>query len=301
MIPILNPCDSPGVSRFRSARLRVSRFSGCWVGLKAVAETRRELGLGQHRSRARRRSSRRSSRCPPGGLCISAGPTRRWSSERRLHGPKMAAVAAFVRANAIDRLVLDPQARTARHHHRRQGLSRRSPGARRSRARRSRTLAALGIRLLQGRAHVAARGGGRAGASPQASPEVLVVEEKRGFIEDQLVRVSTTSMQRAGRVVVGKCDEHGATTCFPSEGGDLVDAGGDEPSSRGSLGLADRRVSISTRGSPASRRPSSVDYGVACLRAHAVLLFGMSAQHVDARCRKVAARSPGSVATGWRR
>src|SRR5260370_3971424 len=38
------------------------------------------------------------------------GPAPPLDAERRLHGPKMAAVAAFVRANKLDRLEIDPRA-----------------------------------------------------------------------------------------------------------------------------------------------------------------------------------------------
>ncbi len=43
---------------------------------------------------------------PPGGLSIR-WPDPPLEAERRLHGPKMEAVAAFARANRFDRIVLD--------------------------------------------------------------------------------------------------------------------------------------------------------------------------------------------------
>ncbi len=43
---------------------------------------------------------------PPGGLYIR-WPDPPLEQERRLHGPKMQAVAAFARANRFDRIVLD--------------------------------------------------------------------------------------------------------------------------------------------------------------------------------------------------
>src|SRR5260221_12434165 len=43
---------------------------------------------------------------PPGGLPIR-WPDAPLEQERRLHGPKMQAVAAFTRANHFDRIVLD--------------------------------------------------------------------------------------------------------------------------------------------------------------------------------------------------
>src|SRR5258708_10654247 len=43
---------------------------------------------------------------PPGGLSIR-WPDPPLEQERRLHGPKMAAIAAFARANQLDRVVLD--------------------------------------------------------------------------------------------------------------------------------------------------------------------------------------------------
>ena len=44
---------------------------------------------------------------PPGGLGIR-NPDPPMEAEKRLHGPKMAAVKAFVRANGFDRVVIDP-------------------------------------------------------------------------------------------------------------------------------------------------------------------------------------------------
>ncbi len=97
---------------------------------------------------------------PPGGLSIR-WPDPPLEQERRLHGPKMRAVAAFARANAFDRITLDsptPRLGIARE---RQGLSRPAAGARRPRHRRRRCTTA-GPAHLQGRAGLAAGGSGRA-------------------------------------------------------------------------------------------------------------------------------------------
>ena len=97
---------------------------------------------------------------PPGGLGIRK-PDPPLEAEKRLHGPKMAAVKAFVRANGFDRTVIDPPRRAHRHHDHGQGLSRHAPGPGGSRHQRG---AREGARHppLQGRHDLAARAGRRA-------------------------------------------------------------------------------------------------------------------------------------------
>src|SRR6202035_5778325 len=115
----------------------LSRFSGCWVGFKAISETV-ESSASIYSDPARIQIVLPSDfEMPPGGLSIrwpdppleaerrvhgpkiagsaalaraewtTRGPAPPLEAERRLHGPKMAAIAAFARANRLDRVVLD--------------------------------------------------------------------------------------------------------------------------------------------------------------------------------------------------
>ncbi len=107
MIPILNPSTVQEYLDFGLHGFALSRFSGCWVGLKATAETV-ESSASVSIDPERVEIVRPAFAMPRGGLNIR-WPDPPMEQERRLHGPKMAAVAAFVRANAIDRIVLDPK------------------------------------------------------------------------------------------------------------------------------------------------------------------------------------------------
>jgi len=141
---------------------------------------------------------------PPGGLNIR-WPDPPMETERRLHGPRMQAVAAFARANQLDRTVIDsPHARfgivtTGKGYlDARQALE--DLGIDDARA------ATLGIRLYKvGMTWPLEPEGARRFAS--GLDEILVVEEKRSLIEDQLTKL-LYNMDRRPRIV-GKHDENG--------------------------------------------------------------------------------------------
>ena len=213
MIPVLNPATVQEYLDFGLYGFALSRFSGCWIGFKAIAETvesSASVTVDPHRVEI----VLPDFDMPPGGLNIR-WPDPAMEQERRLHGPKMAAVAAFARANPIDRLVLDPpQARlgiiTAGKAYLdvRQALD--ALGLDDNKA------AALGIRLYKvGLTWPLEPDGAQRFAG--GLEEVIVVEEKRGFIEDQLARL-LYAMDAARRPrIVGKRDEQGAIL-LPSDG-----------------------------------------------------------------------------------
>ena len=100
LMPVLNPATVQEYLDFGLYGIALSRFSGCWVGFKAIAETVGERGVDRGRSAcASSIVIPTDFDMPPGGLHIR-WPDPPLESERRLHGPKMRAVAAFVRANA---------------------------------------------------------------------------------------------------------------------------------------------------------------------------------------------------------
>src|SRR6516164_9435359 len=111
MMPILNPATVEEFLDLGLIGFALSRFSGCWVGFKALSETV-DSSASVHVDPARVKIAIPDElEIPPGGLHIRwpAGAMD-WAldQEARMHGPKIAAVHAFARINDIDRTVIDP-------------------------------------------------------------------------------------------------------------------------------------------------------------------------------------------------
>ena len=214
LIPILNPSTVQEYIDFGLYGFALSRFSGCWIGFKAIAETvesSASVHVDPHRIQI---ILPQDVEMPPGGLNIR-WPDPPLEQERRLHGPKMAAVAAFVRANKIDRMVIDPPSP-------RFGII--TTGKAYLDVRQAladlglddKAASALGIRVYKvGLTWPLEASGARRFA--EGLKDVLVVEEKRGFIEDQLVRLLYNMDASRRPSIVGKQDETGATL-LPSAG-----------------------------------------------------------------------------------
>jgi indolepyruvate ferredoxin oxidoreductase len=214
MMPIINPATLQDYLDLGLLGFALSRFSGCWVGFKAISETvESSASIFSDPSRVKIVLPA-DFEMPPGGLNIR-WPDPPLDAERRLFGPKMAAVAAFARANQFDRIVLD--GRPARlgiiatgkaYLDLRQALADLGIS--------DRDAETLGLRIYKVALTWPLE---EAGAKRFAKglQDLLVVEEKRGFIEDQLVRI-LYNMDAARRPsVVGKRDETGAPL-LPSEG-----------------------------------------------------------------------------------
>ncbi|HYM31329.1 MAG TPA: indolepyruvate ferredoxin oxidoreductase family protein [Candidatus Cybelea sp.] len=214
MIPVLNPANVQEYLDFGLLGFAMSRYTGCWIGFKAVSEAV-ESGASVHVDPERLKIVIPSDfTLPQGGLNIR-WPDPPMMQEARLHGPKMQAVAAFARANRIDRVVLDaPNARfgivtTGKAYlDVRQALD--ELGLTPAKA------AEMGIRVYKvGLTWPLEPEGARAFAA--GLDEVLVVEEKRPIIEDQLVKL-LYNMDAAKRPrIVGKRDEDGRFL-LPTEG-----------------------------------------------------------------------------------
>jgi indolepyruvate ferredoxin oxidoreductase len=211
MMPILNPASVQDYLDLGILGFALSRYSGCWVGFKTTSETvdsSASVYVDPDRIAV---VVPRNFEMPPGGLHIRwprAGLDWAIEQERRLHGPKMAAVRAFARANGIDRVVMDsPRPRL--------GIIATGKGyldLRQALADLGITdavAAALGIRVY------------KVGLAWPLEPEgacrfaeglkhVLVVEEKRSFIEQQLVQLLYNMHASCRPSVVGKTDETGA-------------------------------------------------------------------------------------------
>jgi indolepyruvate ferredoxin oxidoreductase len=203
-IPVLHPADVQEVLDFGLHGFALSRFSGLWVGMIALADTMDSAAT------VRAEIDRVAPRLPEierprGGLHLRPGRPP-LELEELVHRYRLPAALAYARANALDR-ILEP-----------------APGAElgivttgsahlellealgqlgiRERA------AALGIRIYKvGMPWPLEPEGLRRFADGLSS--ILVVEEKRGLIEPQVKEHLYGLGARAPRVV-GKRDEHGA-------------------------------------------------------------------------------------------
>src|SRR5205814_966414 len=110
-IPVLNPAGVQDILDLGLYGWALSRYSGCWVGLKSIADTMdtsASVFADPHRIEI---VTPADFDLPPGGLGIR-WPDPPLEQEARLRLLKLPAVQAFARANGLDRIVLDaPRAR----------------------------------------------------------------------------------------------------------------------------------------------------------------------------------------------
>lgn len=207
MIPIIAPASLRDYLELGLYAFELSRFAGCWVGFKTVSEGV-ESSASVIYDHTRFSVQKPMDFAPPAGGLGIRWPDRPLDKERRMLGPKLEAVAAFARANAIDKIVLNS-----------------------NRARLG--IAASGkayLDLLQalddlGIDEDMARDLGlriykialcwpleEEGAKRFADglEQILVIEEKRSFIEEQLTSILYHLDRDRRPSIVGKRDEAGA-------------------------------------------------------------------------------------------
>src|ERR1700694_5762512 len=105
-IPVLNPAGVQELLDLGLYGWAMSRYSGCWIAFKTIAETvdsSASVEVGPERFEIVLPDE---FEMPPGGLNIR-WPDQPLDQEFRLHKYKLDAVAAFARANQLDRIVLD--------------------------------------------------------------------------------------------------------------------------------------------------------------------------------------------------
>ena len=206
MIPVLNPA---GVQEFLDLGLygwAMSRYSGCWVGFKTIAETvdsSASVQVDPHRVEI---ATPDDFELPPGGLNIR-WPDQPLEQEDRLHRYKVLAALAFARANKLDRIVLDSPKRrfgivTAGKSYLdvRQALD--DLGIDEALA------AEIGLTVYKvAMTWPLERSGLRAFA--EGLDEILVVEEKRAVMENQIKEQLYNWRADARPRVIGKYDEEG--------------------------------------------------------------------------------------------
>lgn len=204
-MPTLNPASVAEYLEYGEYGLALSRFSGTWVGFKAISETvesARSVDL-----RPDRTFVQPDFTAPPGGLHVRSADLPSPALETRI-GAKLDAVCAFVEANPIDRAIYDlPDApfgfvTTGKSHLdllealRLLGLD--APRCR-----------ALGIDIYKV-GMVWPLGLRDAMGFVRGKTEVMVIEEKRGIIESQFKEYFYDWPGDKPERMVGKYDADGA-------------------------------------------------------------------------------------------
>ncbi len=214
LIPVLNPAGVGEILDYGLYGWAMSRYSGCWVALKTVAETMdssASIAVDPDRVRI----------VLPDDFDLPAGVLNiRWpdpplEQEARLHRWKLPAAVAFARANRLDRVVFDsPQPRfgivtTGKSYlDVRQALDDLGIGPAEARA--------LGLRLYKVAMPWPLEPEG-VRRFAEGLQEVLVVEEKRVVIETQLKEQLYNWPADRRPAIVGKRDETGGWI-LPSNG-----------------------------------------------------------------------------------
>ena len=206
LIPVLNPSGVQEMLDLGLLGWAMSRYSGCWIAMKTIAETvdsSASVDIDPERIRI---VLPEDFAMPMGGLNIR-WPDPPLDQEDRLHRCKLAAARAFARANRLDSLLLDsPNPRLGIVTTGKstldvlQALDDLGIGAREA--------AEIGLRLYKVALSWPLEGEGIRDFAAGLE-EVLVVEEKRALIEDQ-VRNALYDLPAGTRPrVLGKFDENG--------------------------------------------------------------------------------------------
>jgi indolepyruvate ferredoxin oxidoreductase len=210
-IPVLHPADIAEVLRFGIIGWAMSRATGLWVGMKALADTM-DSSAAVDLSRVTRPINRPAD-----------GPTDvsiRWpdsplEQERRLFDVRLPAAIAFGRANGLNRVVTDP------------GIGRRRLMIRAVGKSRLDVIQALAMLGIDGGAMDQFGIGFCAIGMPwpldpdfirdhcAGAGEVLVIEEKRPLVEDQVARILFTIAADRRPMLAGKVDERGKPLLSP--------------------------------------------------------------------------------------
>jgi indolepyruvate ferredoxin oxidoreductase len=210
-IPVLHPADIAEVLRFGMVGWAMSRATGLWVGMKALADT-----MDSSAAVDLAHATPLIKRPADGPTDVSIRwPDSPLEQERRLFDIRLPAAIAFGRANGLNRVVNDP------------GTARRRLmilAVGKSRLDVTQALAILGID--RGAMDELGIGFCAIGMPWPLDPdfirdtcagagEVLVIEEKRPLVEDQVARILFTIDADKRPMLAGKIDQRGKPLLSP--------------------------------------------------------------------------------------
>ncbi|WP_246160650.1 indolepyruvate ferredoxin oxidoreductase family protein [Aureimonas fodinaquatilis] len=106
VMPMLYPSSIHEFVEFGLAGIAMSRYSGCWVGMKVIADTVETTASVDLSGEQRQFVIPTDFELPADGLNLRV-PDDRWMQDNRLQTYKAYAAIAFARANRLDRVTLD--------------------------------------------------------------------------------------------------------------------------------------------------------------------------------------------------
>jgi len=205
-VPVLNPANVQDVLDYGIYGWALSRYSGCWVGLKAITENMDSAisaDIDPNRIQIRLPNDFTE---PPGGL-NAQWPTTALEQEKLLHKYRIYAARAFAQANNLNQVTLDsPNPRLGIVTSGKSYLD--VMEALEDLGIDAATASDIGIRIYKVgmswplepiATHQFARG----------LKEILVIEEKRSILEDQITGQLYNWPVADRPMVVGEFDEHG--------------------------------------------------------------------------------------------
>jgi indolepyruvate ferredoxin oxidoreductase len=206
LMPMLYPSSVHEFLEMGLMGIAMSRFSGCWVGFKVISETVEISSVVDLAQEARQFVLPQDIGLPPGGLNLR-WPDPPLLQDERLQEHKGYAAIAFARANGVDLTITDmPGARFGivasgkAYEDVRQALAELGLGPQEQ--------AAIGLRLYKVRMPWPLEPEGIRAFS-QGLDEVLIVEERREIIENQIKQQLFNWRADVRPRIVGKFDETG--------------------------------------------------------------------------------------------
>lgn len=106
IMPMLYPSTASEFLELGLAGIAMSRYSGCWTGMKVIADTIETTGVINLAGEQRIFVTPDDFEMPAGGLNIR-WPDDRWSQDGRLQAHKAYAAIAWARANKLDHVTID--------------------------------------------------------------------------------------------------------------------------------------------------------------------------------------------------
>ena len=205
LMPVLYPSSIHEFLEFGLLGVAMSRYSGCWVGMKFIADTVETTASVDLTGESRQFVIPDDFEMPPGGLNLR-WPDPPMVQDDRLQNYKGYAAIAFARANKVDEVVLDtPNARFGivasgkAYEDVRQALKELDIGPDEVRA--------IGLRLYKVRMPWPLEPEGIRHFS-EGLEEVLVVEERREIIENQIKQQLFNWRADVRPRIIGKMDDH---------------------------------------------------------------------------------------------